>query len=154
MTEVVRRNQEAFVQAAWEQVGQVREANELAQRARLSAAVLDRMVARHFAPRRADRLLQLAGPLLAATSRRRRAPGTRCRPSPRRSTTRACPTGAASAAYRRLASGQRQAVKRAVRQAGLSRRGGADRADRRHDGAALVEPEPGPPDGVTDAARP
>jgi hypothetical protein len=147
-TEVVRRNQEAFVQAAWEQVGQVREANELAQRARLAAAVLDRMVARHFAPRPAGRLLQLAGPMLAGTSVAPAAAGTAMRSLAAQLDDASLPSGAVSPAYRRLASGQRQAVKLAVRKAGLSRRDGLIALTATD--PTLVEPEPGPPDGVVD----
>jgi hypothetical protein len=146
-TEVVRRNQEAFVQAAWEQVGQVREANDLAQRARLAAAVLGRMVVRHFAPRQAARLVQLAGPVLPATSVTPAADGTPLRTIAAHLADASVPTGAASPAYRRLASGQRQAVKLAVRKAGMSRRDGVLALTAGD--PALVEPEPGPPDGVT-----
>ncbi len=147
-TEVVRRNQEAFVQAAWEQVGQVREANELAQRARLAAAVLDRIVATALRPTsgrppRAARRADPAGHL----GRRRPPTAHRCGRSPPTSRDGSVPTGAASPAYRRLASGQRQAVKLAVRKAGLSRRDGVLALTA--DDPALVEPDPGPPDGVT-----
>lgn len=146
-TEVVRTHQEAFVQAAWQQVGQVREANELAQRARLAAAVLARMVARHFASRPPDRLLQLAGPTLPATSTAAAAAGTATRTIAADLDDASLPASAASAAYRRLASGQRQAVKLATRRARLNHRDGligltATNPD-------LAEPDPGPPDGVT-----
>jgi hypothetical protein len=146
-TEVVRRNQEAFVQAAWEQVGQVREANELAQRARLAAAVLDRLVARHFAARPPARLVQLAGPVLPATSVAPAAAGTAMRTIAAHLAEASVPSGATSPAYRRLASGQRQAVKLAVRKAGLTRRDGVLALTASD--PVLVEPEPGPPDGVT-----
>jgi hypothetical protein len=146
-TEVVRRNQEAFVQAAWEQVGQVREANELAQRARLAAAVLDRLVTRHFAPRPPGRLLQLTGPMLAATSVAPAAAAAATETVAAHLEDASVPSGATSAAYRRLASGQRQAVKLAVRKGRLSQRDAllaltAGDAD-------LAEPVPGRPDGVT-----
>jgi hypothetical protein len=145
--EVVRRNQEAFVQAAWQQVGQVRQANELAQRARLAAAVLGRMLVRHFAQRPPDRLLQLAGPALAATSVAPAAAGTALRTMAAALEDASLPAGAATAPYRRLASGQRQAVKRAVGRAGLVHRAGLLALTAAN--PALVEPNPGPPDGVT-----
>ena len=65
--EVVRRNQETYVDAAWRQVGRIREANDLAARARLSAAVLGRLVQRHVASLPADRLLQAVAPVLGVT---------------------------------------------------------------------------------------
>jgi hypothetical protein len=145
--EVVRRNQEAFVQAAWQQVGQVREANELAQRARLAAAVLGRMLARHVAPRPPDRLVQLAGPTLAGTSVAPAAPGATLRTVAAELDDASVPAGAAGAVYRRLASGQRQALKRAVARAGLVHRQGLLALTAAN--PALVEPDPGPPDGVT-----
>lgn len=148
-TEVVRRNQEAFVQAAWQQVGQVREANELAQRARLAAAVLERMLARHVAPRPPDRLVQLAGPALAATSvAAATTAGTPLRTLAAALDDASTPRGAASAAYRRLASGQRQASKLAIRRADLHHRDGVIGLTAADPG--LAEPDPGPPDGVTD----
>jgi hypothetical protein len=147
-TEVVRRHQEAFVQAAWEQIGQLRQANDLAQRARLSAAVLGRLVARHFAPRPPARLLQLTAPMLAATSTTPAAGGAALRTIAAELDDASLPSGATSAAYRRLASGQRQAVKRAIRRAGLSHRDGLIALTAGN--AALAEPDPGPPDGVTD----
>lgn len=146
--EVLRRNQEGFVQAAWDQVGEVRSANELAQRARLAAAVLDRLMARHIAPRPDDRLIQLTGPALAGTAAATATAGTNIPTIAATLDDASLPTGATSAAYRRLASGQRQAVKLAVRRAGLRHRTsliGLTAAD-----AALTEPMTGPPDGVTD----
>jgi hypothetical protein len=145
--EVVRRNQEDFVQAAWQQVGQVREANDLAQRARLAAAVLSRMLARHVGSRSPDRLVQLAGPMLAATSVAPAAPGAALRTVAAELDDASVPAGAAGAVYRRLVSGQRQAVKRAVARAGLLHREGLLALTAAN--PALAEPEPGPPDGVT-----
>ena len=70
-TEVVRRNQEAFVQAAWEQVGQVREANELASgpgsRRPCSTGWSPALRARPARPPRAARRADAAG---AAPGRR------------------------------------------------------------------------------------
>jgi hypothetical protein len=146
--EIVRRNQESFVQAAWEQVDQVREANELAQRARLAAAVLDRIVARHFATRPPGSVLQLAGPMLAGTSVARGAAGTTLRTVAAHLDDASVPSGAVSPAFRRLASGQRQAVKVAARKAGVKRRDPLLALAAANE--ALLEPEPGPPDGVVE----
>ncbi len=143
--EVVRRHQEDFVQAAWEQAGQAREANRLAGRARLSAAVLERLVARHVAPRDPDAVLTLAGPLLAAVATVLEG---EARPTVAATLDdSSVPAGAWSAAYRRLASTQRQAVKRAIRRSGLAP--GAGLIGLTAASAALVEPAPAVPDGLT-----
>lgn len=146
-TEVVRRHQEAFVDAAWRQAGQAREGQELAQRGRLSATVLERLIARHFATRSPDRLLALAGPALSALSVAPGSQGAQLRTIAATLQSASAPAGATSAAYRRLASGQRQAVKLSSQRARLDPRAGvlALTAGR----PALVEPAPGPPDGVT-----
>ncbi|MEU1390910.1 MULTISPECIES: hypothetical protein [unclassified Nonomuraea] len=56
-TEVVRLNQEAWVHAAWEQVGDVLAANALLDRARFLQQVLDRVHRRHVLPLPEDALL-------------------------------------------------------------------------------------------------
>jgi hypothetical protein len=144
--QVVREHQEDFVQAAWEQVGQLREANELATRARLSAGVLTRVYARHVASRPADQLIPLSGPMLAGT------PLTDAEASrPSVSATidaTSMPLGVTSAAYRRLASGQRQPLKRATRSGRLSRRRGLIRIAQETK-ERFVEPTPPRPDGIT-----
>jgi hypothetical protein len=145
--EVVRRNQEDFVQAAWAQIGQLREANELAARARLSAAVLARLVARHVAARPADRLIPLAGPMLPGTPATGASGDTRPSLAAALGST-SLPVGATSTAYRRLASGQRQLLNRAVRTGRLSRKRGLLTLVK-DAGAQLVEPTPSLPDGVT-----
>jgi hypothetical protein len=61
--EIVRQNQEQFVQWCWEQVEQVLETNRQLSAARLSMEALTRVHARHFAPLPEDRLLQLTAPL-------------------------------------------------------------------------------------------
>jgi hypothetical protein len=65
--EIVRQNQEQFVQWCWEQVEQVLEANRLLSRARLSMEALTRVHAKHFLPLPEDRLLQLTAPLHSRT---------------------------------------------------------------------------------------
>lgn len=143
--EVVRQNQEDFVQAAWEQVGQIREANELASRARLSAAVLTRIIARHITPRPADRLIPLTGPVLASTPLTD-AEGANPSVSATIGST-SMPVGITSAAYRRAASGQRQLLNRATRLQRLSRSRGL-MSIVVATGAPLVEPTPPVPDGI------
>ena len=65
--EIVRQNQEQFVQWCWEQVEQVLEANRLLSRARLSMEALTRVHAKHFLPLPEDRLLQITAPLHSRT---------------------------------------------------------------------------------------
>jgi hypothetical protein len=65
--EIVRQNQEQFMQWCWEQAEDVLEANRLLSRARLSMEALTRVHARHFAPLPEDRLLQLTAPLHSRT---------------------------------------------------------------------------------------
>ena len=55
--ELVRQNQEDFVQWCWEQVQEVLDANQLLSRTRLSLEALRRLHTRHFAPLPEDRLL-------------------------------------------------------------------------------------------------
>ncbi len=65
--EVVRANQEEFMQAAWEQVGDVIQANELLNRARLALDVHRRTYERHYVTLPQARLFQLTSPLHART---------------------------------------------------------------------------------------
>jgi hypothetical protein len=62
-TEVVRRNQEDLMHAAWEQVGRVQEANALLTWGRLAIEVGRRWHERHLEPLPVHRLTQLAAPL-------------------------------------------------------------------------------------------
>ena len=61
--EVIRANQEDFMHAAWEQVGDVIKANELLNRARFALDVHRQTYQRHFVPLPEDRLLQLTSAL-------------------------------------------------------------------------------------------
>ncbi|MDQ3763211.1 MAG: hypothetical protein M3460_16685 [Actinomycetota bacterium] len=65
--QIVRENQEQFMQWCWEQVEQILEANRLLSQARLSLDALSRVHARHFATLPEDRLLQLTAPLHSRT---------------------------------------------------------------------------------------
>lgn len=62
-TEVVRQNQEEFMQHAWEQVGDVLAANRLLNVGRLALEASRRLHARHLEPLAAASLLQITGPL-------------------------------------------------------------------------------------------
>ena len=75
-TEVVRLNQERYMQAAWEQVGDVLAANALLDRARLMQRVAERIHDRHVRPLLADACCSLT----AAGARRVRQRRTRARP--------------------------------------------------------------------------
>jgi hypothetical protein len=61
--EIERQNQEEFMQWAWEQVGDVLEANKLLNQARLSMEALDRVHTRHIATLPADRAVQFSAPM-------------------------------------------------------------------------------------------
>lgn len=61
-TEIVRRNQESFMQQAWEQVGEVLKANERLSFARLSLEAAARVFERRLRPLPADQLLTLTAP--------------------------------------------------------------------------------------------
>ena len=65
--EVVRASQEEFMQAAWEQVGDVIKANELLNRSRFAIDVHRRTYLRHYVSLPQDRLFQLTMPLHART---------------------------------------------------------------------------------------
>ena len=67
--ELVRQNQEDFVQWCWEQVQEVLDANQLLSRTRLSLEALRRLHTRHFAPLPEDRLPSLTAPLHSRTRR-------------------------------------------------------------------------------------
>lgn len=146
--EVVRRNQEAFVQAAWQQVGQVRAANDLAGRARLAATVLQQLVARHISVLALDRVVQTAGPMLAAVRSTAAVSDPTAVTIARQLATSSVPTGATSSAFRRLASPQRQAVKRAMRAGAVQPGDGIVALTATVQGAMLVEPTTPTPDGL------
>jgi hypothetical protein len=67
--ELVRQNQEDFVEWCWEQVQEVLDANLLLSRTRLSLEALRRVHDRHFAPQPEDRLLMLTAPMHSRTRR-------------------------------------------------------------------------------------
>jgi hypothetical protein len=66
--EIVRQNQEQFMQWCWEQVEHILEATRQLSQARLSLEALARVHARHFATLPKDRLLQITAPLHSRTT--------------------------------------------------------------------------------------
>lgn len=109
--EIVRRNQDQFMQWCWEQVDQVLESNQLLSRFRLSMEALARVHARHFATQPEDRLLQLTAPL---HSRARRGDVT-VTTSIRRAS---LPDATDDPALRRLISPQRPVLRLAMNRSG------------------------------------
>jgi hypothetical protein len=109
--EVVRTNQEAFMEVCWEQVGKVIDANEALSRARLALEAARRVHERHFAPLPDDLLAQIASPLLSrvlvsGVTVRKAIAGT------------SLPDAATDGAMRRLTSGQRPVLKKTARRRG------------------------------------
>jgi hypothetical protein len=111
--EIVRRNQEQFMQWCWEQVEEVLEANRLLSQSRLSMEALTRVHARHFATQPEDRLLQLTAPL---HSRARLTNATVAASIARAS----MPDAAGDPALRRLTSPQRPVLRAAIARANPS----------------------------------
>jgi hypothetical protein len=111
--EIVRQNQEQFVQWCWEQVEQVLEANRLLSQARLSMEALARVHSKHFAPQPEDRLLQLTAPMHS------RAPHANATVNAAISHA-SLPDAAGDPALRRLISPQRPVLRAAIARAGPS----------------------------------
>jgi hypothetical protein len=111
-TAIVQLNQEAFMQAAWEQVGEVIAANALLDRARLGRELAQRIHARHVVAQGGEALLALTAPVhdRVVTG------GQVLAKILHRST---LPTGTLDASFRRLASPRSVALTRAARVAGL-----------------------------------
>jgi hypothetical protein len=102
---VVRRHQDDFMRQAWEQVGELQQANALRARLQLAERLALRLVEKHFLPLAPETALSLAEPVLHIT-----------RPDPRAETVRSrleragLPTGYGTLALRRVAA--RRAVRR------------------------------------------
>ena len=111
--EVVKANQEDFMQAAWEQVGEVLAANERLAAARLSFEALLKVHLKHVTALPRDRLLALTAPLHPRTPDL----GATLVRSIR---TSSLPDAAVDPALRRLASPQRPRFKLAARLAGTA----------------------------------
>ena len=120
--EIERRNQDAFVQWSWEQVGRILEANRLMSQARLSLEALVRVHTRHFATQPADRLLLLTAPLFGRTPTGNATLRAKVGAS-------SLPDAFADPALRRLTSSQRPLLRAAVKRAtAVSSSGAAARA--------------------------
>jgi len=110
--EVVRANQEDFMQACWEQIGKILQANELLNRARLAMETSRRLYERHFQTLPPDRLVQLTAPLHARTLHG----DMTVRAGIARTS---LPDASVDPALRRLTSPQRPMLKTFARRAGL-----------------------------------
>jgi hypothetical protein len=110
-TELVRRNQEDLMHAAWVQLAEVRQANDRLNAARLSLEAARKLYARHLVPLPADRLLPLASPV-----HRRTLVGTVALPQAIRPTS--LPDASMSPALRRLTSARRPLFRAVARRAG------------------------------------
>lgn len=111
--EVVRANQEDFMQVAWEQVGDVIKANELLNRARFAIDVHRRTYERHYLKQSQDRLVQMTAPLHARTPLAQKTVRAQI-------TRTSLPNASADPALRRLASPQRAWLKSAARRGNFS----------------------------------
>jgi hypothetical protein len=116
-SEIERKNQEDFMDWAWQQVGDVLKANALLSRSRLSMETLIRVHARHVATLPADRALQFSAPM------HRRVPQAGSVNAGANMTVRAAieqssvPNSVADPALRRLLSPRSQTMRAATRHA-------------------------------------
>ncbi len=111
--EIVRDNQERFMQAAWEQVGDVLAANALLDRARFVQQVASRIHQRHLAPLGEAALLSLTAPVHQRVVADRRV-------LDRVVGTSLLPSGLTDSSFRRMASPRSPVLTRAARAAGMS----------------------------------
>jgi hypothetical protein len=107
-TEVVKANQERYMDAAWEQVGDILAANQAFNVARVIELVATRVLDRHFRPMDSVGLLFLTAPMHARTILDEQLLARTVDRS-------VMPTGIADPGFRRLASPQSKMLKRAVR---------------------------------------
>jgi hypothetical protein len=112
-TELVRRNQEDLMHAAWTQLADVRQANDRLNAARLSLEAARKLYARHLVPLPADRLVALAAPV-----HQRTLVGAVALPQAIRPTS--LPDASVSPALRRLTSARRPLLRAVARRAGRS----------------------------------
>ena len=110
-TEVVRQNQEQYMNAAWVQVGEVVAANLRLDRARLLKEILDRILRRHIEPLRADALLAFTGPVHHRVVDQQRSLRTNIAGS-------FLPDAVVESGFRRMASPRSPVLRRADRRAG------------------------------------
>ncbi|MBI5301751.1 MAG: hypothetical protein HY868_06425 [Chloroflexi bacterium] len=147
--EVVRANQEDFMQVAWEQVGDVIKANELLNRARFALDVHRRTYERHYVTLPQDRLLQMTGALHARTLMADKTVRAQI-------TLTSLPNASVDPALRRLASPQRAWLKSIARRGNFA--SGGSRSVRSMLIPALVankvtiDPDQFTPDSIVGAA--
>ena len=109
--DVVRENQERYVDAAWKQVGDVLAANRLRDLARLILRVGERIHTRHIATLGVDALFSLAAPVHNRIPVGDAVLGRRLQAS-------MLPSGTEDPGFRRMAAPQGQVLRRAARLAG------------------------------------
>ena len=107
-TEVVKTNQERYMDAAWEQVGDVIAANQALNIARLIELVARRVLDRHFSPMDPVGLLSVTAPMHARTILEDQVLARTLEIS-------VMPSGIADPSFRRLTSPQNNVLKRAAR---------------------------------------
>jgi hypothetical protein len=107
-TEIVKANQERFMDAAWEQVGDLIPANQALNIARLIELVAKRVLDRHFRPVDAIGLLSMTAPMHARTILDQKVLARTLEAS-------VMPAGVSDPSFRRLASPQSKVLKRAAR---------------------------------------
>lgn len=112
-TEIVRQNQEQFMHAAWEQVGEVLEANRLLDLARFIQEAMDRIHRRHVAALDERALLGFTAPVHARALEEAGAMAAILDAS-------TLPAGVTDPGFRRLASPRSPVLRRAQRLAGMS----------------------------------
>jgi hypothetical protein len=147
--EVVRRNQEDLMHAAWTQLGDIRQANDRLNAARLSFEALRKVHARHFAPLPPDRLVPLASPVHRHTLIAAATAGTSLT-IPAAIHPTSLPDAALSPALRRLASERRPLVRAAARRSGRQFKPAL--LARLAPGSAIVDPNRFVPDGLVTMA--
>ena len=137
--EVVRTHQEIFMQACWEQVGKVLEANALLNQGRLAAEALARLHTR-FQTLPPARQLAIAGPLHT----RVKLDSLTVEASVARSS---LPDASLSPAFRRMTAARRPAVRAAARVKGVAAQ--VALVERMAPGQVSVDPNEFTPDGIT-----
>ena len=118
--EVVRKNQEDFMQACWEQVDEVLKANDLLNRARLAQEVGHRIFTRFFEHRPAEQLIGMMAPMHGGIRYGQATIDLELRRS-------SLPNRTFDPALRRLLSPQRPWIKRALWRGGLPNTPGVGR---------------------------
>jgi len=143
--DVVRANQEDFMQSCWEQIGKLPDANDLLSRGRFSLEANLRLYVRHYQKLPADRLLEMTAAVHVRT--------------PQASATLAAdlgkssvPNAAIDPAMRRMLSPQRKILRAAARRAGFAAAPSGSWRNRLFEslanGRADVDPNRFVPDGV------